>query len=279
MINFHDWLQQNESLARDYRPPASDFQWVYFGIHDLSRYASEHKTLPQWSIQEMMPKMRPVVHTEPNGAPDGGMMVWVKSDKSPSQFRYMRLADNGAKVKKQRDGTLLIGIPADWIEDISGVIGQDGSPEGQQLGLVFDRGTRHQTGLIRMIRATKQAMAQAQPQPITPSAIANVKKALGFSRGTDLPVQSRPESPDQLWAKLGIPPEPKSPQTGPLAGAMARIKAKQQMQQMFGEPEPEQPPIPMNPFRQTASYDPSVRAYAPYWKNHNDTQFYNYIID
>jgi hypothetical protein len=293
MLNFQEWLQQQEHA----RPYTGGFMrtatkynigdWLYFGIHDLSRYVDEHRSLPKWEVGNILEKMRPVVDVDPHGAPDGGELIWIKSDKSPSQMRYMKLAGkNGATVKKQKDGTMLIGVPTEWVEDVTSVFGTRGQLSGQKLGLVYDRGTRHQSALIRMIRAAKEGKLdpeQSGPAPVDQGNVDALKAQWGLSPGKSSLDMTPVSSPsNDVWSKLGLPPTEPEPTQRPLGGAMERLRAKRAgektWQDMFSQQQQPPAPIPMNPYRQTASYDPSVSHYDPYWKNHNDTKRYDYII-
>lgn len=282
MINFCEWLDlRNEAmLPRDMRT-ATKFNigdWVYFGIHDLQRYVNKQKSLPKWEIQEILDKMRPIFDVDPKGGPNESELVWVKSAESPSQLNYKKLESNlkkyQGKIKRQGD-MYQIGIPVDWLEDVTSIFGTRGQLSGQKLGLVFDPNTEHQAKLIRKIRSAKEGKLSLINTPDSPdspsqSDIDAVRAQFGLIGGpSDTPsvASDAPKSLNSLMASLGMPDEtPRNTMSNYIRNARQTQTEK-----------PEESPFLKDLFRQTASYDPSVRSYSPYWKNHNDTQYYSYI--
>lgn len=312
MLSFQEWVIQEAATAdmrtdigRGYKFNIGD--WLYFGIHELAREVKANKKLPLWQPQDLIHAMRPVVDISPTGAPDGGELVWVKSDKTPSQLGYRKITGrNGAKVKEVKDG-YLIGIPAEWVEDVTQVFGTGGQLSGSKLGLPYDRGIPSQTRLINMIRRIRDHKEDPQgagAEPISRNEIDAARASLGAPNMETQPTGSGPTSFDALFNT----PDAEEPKAAPLAG----FRAKPQQQGLdallggrgvggqSGEPkniplagfrrqrQPQQRPPDLNTLlggrpsvipmrqdqRQTANYDPNIN---PYWKDNSDNRQYQYF--
>lgn len=287
MLNFHDWLQLREASTADMRVDIgkgykfNPGDLICFNIRKLdAKLKQKQKRGVPLTLANLNPVdlvelgLKTVDTVRPQGASNGGELVLVKSDKMPSQLGYKKMSDIQVNARLG-----LIGLPADQIEDITFLLDigaqLNAHTNKTKLGLLYDPAIIEHLRIIRNIRKARDQRLETPPDNSGAANVLGQDQAPVTPGRSPLAIRPMPQSQQtDPWAQLGLP---QIQSKRPLGNVMKGIKARKSLDDLLNQqPEPEA--IPMNPFRQTASYDPSVSYYDPHWKSHNDTKRYDYII-
>lgn len=133
--------------------------YVYFGVHDLSKYYRDNGGLPNLNIQQAWPKMGQVVDADPID-----QTVTVLSDKAPFHYGYKKLEDKSVREKRRARGetNATVKLPVNNLIPITHMFTGLGSNEN--VWLVIDGNTQYQQDLMREIRRREVERAHAPPQ-------------------------------------------------------------------------------------------------------------------
>ena len=177
--SFMSWMEKRSKLKEHtgqldpfvtMQQEAGDF--VYFGIHDLSRMYKQTGQLPDLNQQEISDKLGKIVDADPVN-----QTVSVETLQAPYKYGYKKLEGKQAQNKRKQDvpgAPAQVTIPVNSLMPITHMI-STGSPVN--LWLVVDSNTKYQAGLVKAIRKKEfeksHGMEMPEPtgyNPVTPDA-------------------------------------------------------------------------------------------------------------
>lgn len=124
--------------------------FVYFGVHDISKKYRETGELPVLREKDLMDKLGQCVdadHVE--------QTISVYAEQDPFRLGYRKLESLNSRRKrkgKMEDSIHEIDIPVDSLRDITHMLGEDADLGDNKLWLVIDTNSSFQQSLMKAIR-------------------------------------------------------------------------------------------------------------------------------
>lgn len=283
IYNFHEWMAVrkeaellNETLPRDERPnpflhlQQKEGDFVYFGVHDLSRFYQEKGYIPpELDINMVAQKMGRIAD-----ANYVDHAVTVIANQDPYHFGYRKLeSPRDRQKRREKAGNIEVKIPVHSLEDITQWLGSGAVMSGNKVWLVIDGNTKHQQSLMREIRKKEHERTQGIDQAsqrvaptttVDPNEVQKVKQAwqadaqqVRDQKPTAASLFGEPQQAPTAYQMQGrnvIPTDPKQ------MSLLARIRNNKQ-----------------GTAAGTPQLDVAHTDYNRYWKRHNDTQVYEYF--
>lgn len=151
--SFSEWCNAkriNEANDSFVDVPQKKGDFVYFGIHDLSKQYREEQQLPKINPDNLMKKIGQCVNA------DGvDRTITVYCEKDPFHFGYHKLEDAESRKKrhsKMEDSTHELTLPISSLIDITHLLEDNYDIGENKIWLVIDSKSKFQQDLIKEIR-------------------------------------------------------------------------------------------------------------------------------
>lgn len=167
--NFISWMQEkakskvNEHTGQldpfiTMQQQAGDF--VYFGVHDLSKMYKQSGQLPDLTQQDVSHKLGKIVDADPVN-----QTVTIETLQAPYKYGYKKLERKSDQNKRKADlpgSPVQVTIPVNSLMTITHMMN---TKMPMNLWLVVDANTKYQAGLIKAIRKKEFERAHGMEMP------------------------------------------------------------------------------------------------------------------
>lgn len=170
IYNFSEWCKVRRLYkeSEDGHDPFLHSQqkqgdFVYFGVHEISKSYREKGSLPTLDADTVMKKAGQIVDND-----HVNQTVKVYMPEDPFHYGYHKLETPDARKKRKKklddDGVHEISLPASTLQNITHMLDKTTSLGDNKLWLVIDGNTKFQQELMKEIRKKEVGKRSSVPQ-------------------------------------------------------------------------------------------------------------------